>query len=93
MADKDVPGMARALFPRAAAVVLTRPSGKRAASPRALLRTTASLARRVAVEARPRHALRRARRLARELGPGVPVVVAGSLYLVGEMKALLARER
>ncbi len=93
MADKDVRGMARALFPRAAAVVVSRPRGGRAASPRTILRRSPGLARRALVEARPRRALLRARRLALEEGPGVPVVVAGSLYLVGEVVALLARAR
>jgi dihydrofolate synthase/folylpolyglutamate synthase len=93
MADKDVGGMARALFPPAAAIVLTRPRGRRAAGPRALLRRVPLLARRARSEPRPPRALALARRLARERGPGVPVVVAGSLYLVGEVVALLSRTR
>jgi dihydrofolate synthase/folylpolyglutamate synthase len=93
MADKDVRGMARALFPPAIAIVLTRPRGTRAAGPRAILRRVPRLARRAHSEPRPLRALALARRLARERGPGVPVVVAGSLYLVGEVVALLSRTR
>jgi dihydrofolate synthase / folylpolyglutamate synthase len=93
MADKDVRGLARELFPRAVAVVLTRPRGRRSASPRTIARIAPPLARAPYAEARPRRALALARRLAREAGPGVPVVVAGSLYLVGEVKAFLSRAR
>src|SRR5262245_61372150 len=93
MADKDVRGMARELFPRAAAVVLTRPPGRRAASPRAIRRRAPRMGRLLHDVAAPRRALALARRLARERGPRVPVVVAGSLYLVGAVKAVLAGER
>jgi dihydrofolate synthase/folylpolyglutamate synthase len=93
MADKDVRGMARALFPLASAVVLTRVRARRAASPRAIARRVAPLARGARQEASPGRALALARRLARALGEGRPVVVAGSLYLVGEVKSLLARGR
>lgn len=84
MADKDVPGMARALFPLARAVVLTRPRVGRAASPGDIAQATRGLARRAHQEPDVRKALARARRLAR---PGDTVVVAGSLYLVGEVLA------
>ena len=93
MADKDVRGLARELFPRAAAVVLTRSRDRRAASPRRIARSAPRLARAPYEEVRPRKALALARRLARDAGPGIPVVVAGSLYLVGEVKALLAPAR
>jgi dihydrofolate synthase/folylpolyglutamate synthase len=93
MADKDVRGLARELFPRAAAVVLTRPRGRRAASPRTIARHAPRLDSTLHEEVRPGRALALARRLAREAGPGIPVVVAGSLYLVGEVKALLTRVR
>jgi dihydrofolate synthase/folylpolyglutamate synthase len=93
MADKDVRGIARPLFPRAAAIVLTRPRVRRAASPRAIAQSTFPLARGARQEAAPGKALALARRLARDLGKGRPVVVAGSLYLVGAVKSLLARGR
>jgi dihydrofolate synthase/folylpolyglutamate synthase len=88
MADKDVAGMARALFPLADAVVLTRVAQKRAAS-------TRLLARRIGARARGAHhaptvarALKRARALA---GPSGRVVVAGSLFLIGEALTVLRR--
>ncbi|HEY6548696.1 MAG TPA: folylpolyglutamate synthase/dihydrofolate synthase family protein [Vicinamibacteria bacterium] len=85
MADKDVPGLARELFPLARAVVLTRPRVGRAALPASIARATRGLAGRPHQEADVRKALALARRLAR---PGDTVVVAGSLYLVGEVLAL-----
>jgi dihydrofolate synthase / folylpolyglutamate synthase len=93
MADKDVRGVARPLFPRASAIVLTRPQGRRAASPRTIARRVSPLGRGARQEAAPGKALVLARRLARDLGKGRPVVVAGSLYLVGAVKSLLARGR
>jgi dihydrofolate synthase/folylpolyglutamate synthase len=93
MADKDVRGIARPLFPLASAVVLTRPQGRRAASPAAIARRTSPLARGARQESAPGRALALARRLARGLGKHRPVVVAGSLYLVGAVKSVLARER
>jgi dihydrofolate synthase/folylpolyglutamate synthase len=93
MADKDVDGLARALFPPATAVVLTRPRVPRAATPAALARRAGDLAgpaHRVPSVAR---ALVLARRLARAHGPRTVVVVAGSLYLVGAVKAILEKAR
>jgi dihydrofolate synthase / folylpolyglutamate synthase len=89
MADKDVAGMARHLFPRALAVVLTRVAQERAASTRALARRIGPLARGARQEPTVPRALARARALA---GPQGQVVVAGSLFLVGEVLATLARE-
>jgi dihydrofolate synthase/folylpolyglutamate synthase len=85
MADKDVAGLARELFPLARAVVLTRPRVGRAATPDDIAGRTRGLARRVYREAEVTKALLRARRLCRK---GDTVVVAGSLYLVGEVLAL-----
>jgi dihydrofolate synthase/folylpolyglutamate synthase len=93
MGDKDVRGLARALFPRAVEVVLTRPRVARAATPDALARRSAGLARRVRREPSVARALALARRLARTHGPSTTVVVAGSLYLVGAVQAILAREK
>jgi dihydrofolate synthase/folylpolyglutamate synthase len=86
MADKDVRGLARELFPLARAVVLTRPRVGRAAAPADIARRTRGLAHRLLQEPDVRQALARARRLAR---PGDTVVVAGSLYLVGEVLAAM----
>jgi dihydrofolate synthase/folylpolyglutamate synthase len=84
MRDKDIAGMARALFPRARAVVLTRPRVERAASPGEIAERAGSLAHGARREPAPRRALAWARRRAR---PDATVVVAGSLFLVGELRA------
>ena len=93
MADKDVRGIAQELFPLASAIVLTRPRVARAASPRALRRRAGRLAAGAHGVAGVARALARARRLARGIGAGTTVVVAGSLYLVGAVKAMLERNR
>ncbi|HXK12497.1 MAG TPA: folylpolyglutamate synthase/dihydrofolate synthase family protein [Vicinamibacteria bacterium] len=93
MADKDVAGLARALFPLAAAVVLTRPRVARAATPSDLARRAGRLGSRADLEPSVARALALARGLARARGPGTVVVVAGSLYLVGAVKAILERRR
>jgi dihydrofolate synthase/folylpolyglutamate synthase len=92
MADKDVRGLARELFPLAAAVVLTRPRIARAVTPDDLARRAGRLAARAHRQPSVARALALARRLARAHGPMTTVVVAGSLYLVGEVKAALERE-
>jgi dihydrofolate synthase/folylpolyglutamate synthase len=86
MADKDVAGMARPLFPLAQAVVLTRVAQERAAPTRALARRIGPLARGARHEPTVARALERARALAGARGR---VVVAGSLFLVGEVLAAL----
>jgi dihydrofolate synthase/folylpolyglutamate synthase len=93
MADKDAAGLARELFPRAAAVVLTQPRVSRAATPSELARRVGPLGTRAYGEPSVFRALAFARRLARALGGGTTVVVAGSLYLVGEVKAILLKQR
>jgi len=90
MSDKDVEAMTRLLFPPAHAVVLTRAPTDRAATPEEIARRAAGAAREVRIEARPRPALALARRLA---PAGGRVVVAGSLYLVGEVKRILKTTR
>jgi dihydrofolate synthase / folylpolyglutamate synthase len=89
MADKDVRGLARELFPGARELVLTRPRLARAATPGEMARRAGRLADRARRGASVARALALARRLAREDGPRTVVVVAGSLYLVGAVKALL----
>jgi len=90
MADKDVAELARVLFPLARAVVLTKPRGGRAASPEEIARRAGAWGARAHREAVPGRALHLARRLATG---GAPVVVAGSLFLVGEVIAILKKER
>jgi dihydrofolate synthase/folylpolyglutamate synthase len=86
MSDKNVEALGRILFPIASALVLTRPRDARAASSAELLRRTAPFSRGARREDDPRRALALARKLS---PPGRPVVVAGSLYLVGEVLRLV----
>ena len=90
MADKDVEVMTRILFPLAHAVVLTRAPTDRAAAPEEIAHRAGEAARRAKMEASPRRALALARRLA---PAGGQVVVAGSLYLVGEITRILRTAR
>jgi len=84
LADKEADTMLDLLAPPAEAVVLTRPDSPRALEPALLAR-----ARRATVEVDPYAALARSRSLAAELGVDL-VVVAGSLYLIGPLRARLA---
>jgi dihydrofolate synthase / folylpolyglutamate synthase len=90
MADKDVESVARSLFPLAEALVLTAPPMDRAASPAEVAARAGESARGAHLEPDVRKALAAARQMA---GPNRLVVVAGSLYLVGEVKAILEEER
>ena len=86
MRDKAVAEIADLLFPLAAAVVLTRPSQRRAATPQGLAEVTGHLNPCVHEREEPCEALELARELA---GPEGVVVVTGSLYLVGEIRQLV----
>jgi dihydrofolate synthase/folylpolyglutamate synthase len=90
MADKDVEAMSRILFPLAHAVVLTQAPIDRAATPEEIARRAGPAAGGAKKQADPRRALALARRLA---PPSGQVVVAGSLYLVGEITRILRTER
>lgn len=91
MKDKDIAGIATALFTKADKLILTQPE-----NPRALLPTEleAFVKERSEIEnvftSRP---VKSALQLAREVTPdnGV-IVVTGSLYLVGEVKRILQNE-
>jgi dihydrofolate synthase/folylpolyglutamate synthase len=87
MADKGIATIAGTLFPLARAVVLTRLPMKRAASPATIARLAPEESPRLHRAATPAAALR----LARRLSAGDPVVVAGSLYLVGAVLRLASR--
>jgi len=85
MADKDLRAMTRRLFPLCETIVLTRVPYKRSASPEELLAAAPPFAGRVVLEPDTRRAVR----LALEASRGrVPVVIAGSLFLIGEVKRL-----
>jgi dihydrofolate synthase/folylpolyglutamate synthase len=87
--DKRWQAMLPVLAPLAAAVVVTRPPTGRAADP-ALVATAAGPHPRLQVVPEPAAALETARGLA---GPDDTILVAGSLYLVGAVLALLDRSR
>jgi dihydrofolate synthase / folylpolyglutamate synthase len=82
MRDKRIAAMAAALFPLARRVVLTSVDVARAARPEEIARRAGAAARGAVLEPDPGRALRRARRLTPR---GGVLVVAGSLYLVGEV--------
>lgn len=85
MADKDVEGIARLLFPLAAGVTLVT-----APSPRAI--PARELARRIAPGGVPvtvAETVKEALPALLDGGGAAPIIVAGSLYLVGEARATL----
>ncbi len=84
--EKDFAGMLDRLAPEVATVVLTRSSVARAADPEDLRDAAERFDLRVEVEPDLPRALERARALA---GPDGLVLVTGSLYLVGDVLALL----
>ena len=87
-ADKDSAPMMRALFPRAAALYLTPLASPRSKAPETYVAFARSLNARVTVYADAPAALQAARTAA----PADAVVVcAGSLHLVGELRAVLLR--
>jgi dihydrofolate synthase/folylpolyglutamate synthase len=103
MQDKDLRSMTRILFPAAAAVILTRVPYKRSATPEELLAAAPPFKGRVLLEPDTRKAvelaLRESKRRSKwgtrnrgtcpraRRGPR-PVAIAGSLFLIGEVKRL-----
>ncbi len=85
MEDKDLRGMTRILFPVASTVVLTRVPYKRSATPEALLAAAPPFKGRVLLEPDTRRAVEMA---LLESKRSEPVVIAGSLFLIGEVKRL-----
>lgn len=77
--------MTRILFPVASTVVLTRVPYKRSATPEALLAAAPPFKCRVLLEPDTRKAVRLA---LLESKRSTPVVIAGSLFLIGEVKRL-----
>lgn len=86
MHDKDIDGLVAALAPVASHVTCTAVSSTRAASAQALVDAFSRLAPHVPASAATDllHAIRDA------AGYGTPVVVAGSLYLAGEIRSYLS---
>jgi dihydrofolate synthase/folylpolyglutamate synthase len=85
MEDKDLRAMTRILFPIASTVVLTRVPYKRSATPEALLAAAPPFKGPVLLEPDTRKAVDLALSLS---GGRTPVVIAGSLFLIGEVKRL-----
>jgi len=83
MRDKDIEGVLGALAPAASHFICTAPATPRAASPSDLVAVATRIAPGIPAEAigRPVDALGRA------VQYGAPAVVAGSLYLAGEIRA------
>jgi len=83
MKDKEVEKIASRLFPLTARIILTRPPVDRAARPEEMARKLPESSGKYFLEEDVSQALR----LALALSEGqVPILVAGSLYLVGEAK-------
>ncbi len=95
MADKDVEGIAAVLFPKAAEVFLVAAAPPRGATPEELERRAGRFAKSVRLEPDVDAALASLASL--EIGAAsasgekesAPIIVAGSLYLVGEARARL----
>jgi dihydrofolate synthase/folylpolyglutamate synthase len=90
MRDKDLDEIAATLFPVSGELILTRPTNPRAATLDALARLVAeqSIGRPPVLVESPAGALRAAEACT---PPGGIICVTGSLYLVGEVKSLIAR--
>lgn len=97
MADKDLEGIARELFPAVSEVILVRAAPPRGASPEELLARVGGIAQsaRTAPDVRAAIAALSLSLSSAEAGrpprdwPRPPIIVAGSLYLVGEARAQL----
>jgi dihydrofolate synthase/folylpolyglutamate synthase len=99
MKDKDLRAMTRILFPVASTIVLTRVPYKRSATPEDLLAAAPPFKGRVFLEPDTRAAVELALRenkmgtctpgtCPHSQGGPAPVVIAGSLFLIGEIKRL-----
>jgi folylpolyglutamate synthase/dihydropteroate synthase len=102
MKDKNLRAMTRVLFPAASSIVLTRVPYKRSATPEDLLAAAPPFRGRILLEPDTRKAVELALRESKkgictsgtcprppgsQRGPA-PVVIAGSLFLIGEVKRL-----
>ena len=86
MRDKAMAEVAEILFPLADRILATQPGNPRAATPAEIQQAASRTAAEIIPEPSVRAALDRARELT---GPEGVVVVTGSIYLVGEVLALL----
>jgi dihydrofolate synthase/folylpolyglutamate synthase len=86
MRDKAISDMTEILFPIAERVIATRPENPRAASAEEIQRAASRTGAEIEVVAEVKHAVRRAREVAR---PNSVIVITGSIYLVGEAMRLL----
>lgn len=89
MADKDISRILAELLPLADRVVFSRPKYSRAAEPQALLESLTFSPPPYELEADLARALQRARQLA---GPQGTVLVTGSLFTVGEARAIVSQD-
>jgi dihydrofolate synthase/folylpolyglutamate synthase len=90
MRDKAISEMAEILFPMAERVIATRPENPRSAAPEEIGQAASRTGTEIEPVAEVGAALDRARHLARAQ---TPIVVTGSIYLVGEaMRHLAARK-
>jgi dihydrofolate synthase/folylpolyglutamate synthase len=85
MQDKDLRSMTRILFPLCVTIILTRVPYKRSATPEDLLAAAPPFKGKILLELDTRKAVRLA--LAESRGR-TPVIIAGSLFLIGEIKRL-----
>lgn len=90
MRDKAIGEISSILFPLAQAVYLTRPHLDRAAQPEAILTAAPSAPRQAIVEPDPARALELA---VEASAPEDVVLVAGSLFLVGDVKKAISEGR
>jgi dihydrofolate synthase / folylpolyglutamate synthase len=89
MRDKAISEMTEILFPLAARVIATRPANPRAASPEEIRQAASRTGTEIEAVDDVRRAVERARSLAS--GDAV-VVIAGSIYLVGEAMPVIGAE-
>jgi dihydrofolate synthase/folylpolyglutamate synthase len=89
MRDKAVPEIAEILFPKASAVLLTRPDQFRAAAPETVRELALHLNTNIMIETEPEAALSRALQMA---SPPDAILVTGSLFVVGDIKRKFGRK-
>ncbi len=81
MRDKDTDSMARLLFPLAQRVIVTAPTNSRAMPPESIRAPGAIVT----------HSVPEALEISRHAEPGDVVLITGSLFVVGEARALLVQ--